>query len=64
MRHESVEYDIYVTVDNFVEIGDFFAIFDSFYKKYGGKAVEKSINGFQFIPKSTQLVNIWIAGEV
>lgn len=34
MINESCVYDIYVTVDNFVEIGDFFDVFDLFYKKY------------------------------
>ena len=35
MRQESAGYDKHVTVDNFVEIGDFFSLLDTFYKKYG-----------------------------
>lgn len=57
MRHESYAYDIHVTVDNFVEIGDFFDISCCFYKKNSRKDVEKSINEFQFIKKSTISVN-------
>lgn len=48
---------MHVTVDNFVEIGDFFALYHSFYTKYGRKAVEKSINELKFMKKSTELVN-------
>lgn len=33
MRHESYKNDMYVTVDNFVEIGDFFDILDAFNKE-------------------------------
>ncbi len=43
--------DILVNVDNFVEIGDFFAIFIIKLKKIRLKPVEKSINGFWFIKK-------------
>ncbi len=63
MKQKSSGYDTRVTVDNFVEIGDFFDIFAPFDKKRGRKAVEKSINEFQFAQNGTHLVNPEVPGR-
>ncbi|MDE5718300.1 MAG: hypothetical protein K2I53_11945 [Lachnospiraceae bacterium] len=57
MVQSSTGNDDAVNVDNFVEIGDFSDIFGYLLKIWGAKMVEKSMNGFWFEKKQTNLVN-------